>query len=262
MDLHLMGKQALISGGSRGIGLACARTLAEEGCRVVLVSRDDENLARAAKLLDDEGAPGVVTYAADLTEEAERDELARRFPDIDILVNNAGAIAHGDLGSIELADWRVGWELKVFGYVHLTKLYLDQMRKRGAGVIVNVIGLAGRSPRADYVSGAAGNASLIAFTEAVGGQSPDFGVRVLGVNPGYTATERFLGRAVSEGEEPDAAQLAAEFPTSRILAPSAIADVVTFLASDRAAGLSGVVVDADLGQFRSGPTKPTPTTQA
>jgi NAD(P)-dependent dehydrogenase (short-subunit alcohol dehydrogenase family) len=99
------------------------------------------------------------------------------------------------------------------------------------------------------VCGAAGNASLIAFTEAVGGLSPDFGVRVLGVNPGSTATERLLARPV-EGDGPDAAELAEAYPTLRVAPPSAIADMVVFLTSDRARCVSGVVLDTDYGQLR------------
>lgn len=256
MDLRLHGRQALITGASKGIGLACAQVLAQEGCHLVLVSRDAARLEAAAARLTPHGDGHVVTHAADLANDEAREALAATYPDIDILVNNAGAAPSGSIATMPLETWRQGWELKVFGYVHLTKLYLDRMVARRSGCIVNVIGTAGRAPRDDYACGASGNAGLIAFTEAVGGRSPDDGVRVLGINPGYTATERFLGRPVDIDDlDPD--QLRSEFPPNmRIALPSAIADVVAFLASDRARGMSGVVVDCDHGQLRFGPTKP------
>ncbi len=258
MDLRLGGKTVLVTGGSKGIGFATAKAFADEGSRVILVSRDHATLKAAAAKISTPGGAEMITHAADLSNEAQRERMAALYDLVDVLVNNAGAIPRGELDDLSVDAWRTGWDLKVFGYVHLTKLFLAQMRARGAGVILNVIGTAGRAPRADYVCGASANASLVAFTEAVGGHSPDFGVRVLGVNPGYTATERFLGRPI--GDEPDPADLRREYPGARVALPSAVAELIVFLCSDRARCLSGVVVDCDQGQLRSGPTRPTPST--
>lgn len=255
MDLQMAGKKVLVTGGSKGIGFACAQVFAAEGCDVVLVSRNGAALDAAAARLPTDGGGTVAVHAADLADPEQRERLAATVPDVDVLVNNAGAAPFGDVLSIDIDTWRAGWELKVFGYIHLTMLYLEQMRTRGSGTIVNVIGSAGRAPRGDYVCGATANAALIAFTEAVGGQSPDLGVRVVGVNPGYTATERFLREPI-EGEGPDEAELRERFPTIRVSTPAAVADLVAFLASDRARGTSGVVADCDQGQMHSGPTIP------
>jgi 3-oxoacyl-[acyl-carrier protein] reductase len=89
-----------------------------------------------------------------------------------VLVNNAGAIKAGRLADLSMDDWREGWELKVFGYIHLCKLYAASMTARGAGTIINIIGMGGRAVRPNYICGAAGNAALIGFTNALGAETP------------------------------------------------------------------------------------------
>src|SRR5207253_389391 len=123
-------------------------------------------------------------HALDLSQSASVDRLASACGEVDILVNNAGAIPGGTLDMIDEKRWREAWDLKVFGYVNMTRAFLDLMVRRGHGVIVNVIGLAGEKFDAGYVAGSSGNASLMAFTRAVGSTSIDKGVRVVGVNPG------------------------------------------------------------------------------
>lgn len=252
MDLNLEGKRVLVTGGSKGIGFACAGAFAAEGCSVVIVARDQARLIDASSRIT--SGSDITTVAADLSLGDERERVARVVGDVDILVNNAGAIVFGDLGTLDIETFRSAWDLKVLGYIHLSKLYLDLMSGRGRGVIVNVVGTAGRAPRADYVCGAAGNAALIAFTEAVGGQSPEWGVRVLGVNPGATATDRFFGNDGFHGDRSSTDDLRAAFPALRVATPSSVADVVVMVASDRASCLSGVVIDCDHGQLRSGRT--------
>ena len=164
MDMQLHGKRVLVTGGSKGIGLACAEAFAAEGCDVVLASRDAAALAAAADTVRAKAQVRVETFAADLSQDEERERLHAAFPDIDILVNNAGAIPSGRLQDIPIARWKQAWDLKVFGYIHMCQLYLPVMEARKSGAIVNIIGMAGRAPRAGYIAGGAGNAALIAFT--------------------------------------------------------------------------------------------------
>ncbi len=251
-DLGLGGKTVLITGGSKGIGLACAQGFAAAGCDLVLVSRDAVALATAADAVRGAAQVKVATHAADLGDAGARENLAAAHPDIDILVNNAGAIPGGRVQDLSFARWSEAWALKVMGYIHLTMLYLPLMEARRAGVILNIIGMAGRSPRADYVCGATGNASLIAFTEAVGGRSVDAGVRVLGLNPAATKTDRIqrLARtkaAAKFGDENRWEDTLADLPLGRAIDPSEVADLAVFLASVRAAYISGTVVDLDGG---------------
>ncbi len=251
-DLNLAGKTVLITGGSKGIGLACAEAYAAAGCDLVLVSRGAEGLAAAADAIRSRAQVKIATHAADLGDAAARENLFAAHPDIDILVNNAGAIPGGRVQDLSFARWSEAWALKVMGYIHLTMLYLPTMEARGAGVILNIIGMAGRSPRADYVCGATGNAALIAFTEAVGGRSVDAGVRVLGLNPAATKTDRIqrLARtkaAARFGDEARWEETLTDLPFGRAIDPGECADLALFLTSARAAYISGTVVDLDGG---------------
>ena len=255
MDLRLQGKRVLITGGSKGIGIACAKVFLEEGCSVVLVARDAVRLKEAAATL---ASPNAVTMCpADLSLAAERDRVAALHPEIDVLVNNAGAIPAGGLLDLSMETWEAAWALKVMGYIHLTQLYLARMKARGEGAIVNIIGAAGRSPRYNYVCGATGNAALMAFTGAVGGKSSEWGVRVFGINPSQTRTDRIIGLSKTKakdafGDETRWQEMLTGLPFNRLIEPEEIARSAAFLASPACGYVSGAVLDVDGGQaFRS-----------
>jgi 3-oxoacyl-[acyl-carrier protein] reductase len=255
MDLELRDRHVVVTGGSKGIGFACAVRFVAEGARVTLCSRNSAALAGAAARLRQGGAQ-VHTIVADVSRSEERERLFASAPDADILVNNAGAIRAGDLFSIPIEAWQADWQLKVFGYIHLAQLFLARMRSRRAGVVVNVIGMASRAPRWGYVSGAAANAALVAFTHAVGAESPQWGVRVFGVNPGPTRTERRARLALARtGQEGQGAldDEGRNMPFGRLTEPAEIGDLCAMLASPLAAYLSGTVIDLDGGAQFCGP---------
>jgi NAD(P)-dependent dehydrogenase (short-subunit alcohol dehydrogenase family) len=250
MDLGLTGKTVLITGGSKGIGLACAETFLAEGCTIILVSRDAARLqqARAALAADNR----VTILVADLAQASERQRVFDTHPEIDILVNNAGAIPGGGLLDLSMDTWEEAWSLKVIGFIHLTKLYLAAMKAAGAGIICNIIGSAGRNPRYDYICGATGNAALIAFTSAIGGKSGDWGVRVFGINPAATRTDRIttLARTRAQDRFGDAerwAETLTNLPLGRLIEPGEIARAAAFLASPACGYVSGTVLDVDGG---------------
>ncbi len=252
MDLDLNGKTALVTGASKGIGLAVARTLAAEGCNLHLVARTKETLEAAREAVRKRHQIAVALHPLDLSRSESVAQLAESCRDIDILINNAGAIPGGTLEMIDEARWRAAWDLKVFGYINLTRAFLALMEKRGRGVIVNVVGLAGEKLDAGYIAGSAGNASLIAFTKAVGSTSLDKGVRVLGCNPGPVETDRIvtLMKTRAEREFGDAArwqEYLKKLPLGRAAKAEEVADLVAFLASDRAAYISGTVYNIDGG---------------
>ena len=256
MDMGLAGKRVLITGGSKGIGLACAEAFAREGCDLVLAARDGAALERAGADIAARHGVRVAPHAVDLSDPAAREGLHAAHSGVDVLVNNAGAIPAGTLHDVPLPRWIEAWNLKVFGFIHLCQLYLPRMEAENAGVVVNVIGMAGRAPRADYVCGAAGNAALIAFTAAVGGRSVDHGVRVVGVAPGATRTERIVQLSKSRaktrfGDESRREEMLDGLPLGRPAHPQEIADLAVFCAGPRGGYLSGTTIEVDGGaRFR------------
>jgi NAD(P)-dependent dehydrogenase (short-subunit alcohol dehydrogenase family) len=242
MDLGLKGKSVLITGGSKGIGLACAKSFAAEGCRVHIASRNKDTLEAAAKSV------GGKAHVADLRDGSALHALAEACADVDILVNNAGDIPGGTIEAIDEAKWRHAWELKVFGYVNLTRELFSRMKARKSGVIVNVIGMAGEKPSFEYICGSMANAGLGAFTKGMGSGSAAFGVRVLGVHPPATRTDRIipLMKAAAKeklGDENRWQELVGTGSFGAMIEPEQVADTVVFLASPRAGKLSGVMVN-------------------
>jgi len=247
MDLQLQGRTAVVTGGSKGIGLACAKRLAAEGCHVELVARNAELLAAATAALAPHGTR-VGTHAVDLRDSEAVKRLAGACADADILVNNAGDIPGGSIFDIDEAKWRHAWDLKVFGYVNMTREMLGHMKARGRGVVVNVIGMAGEKPSFDYICGATANAGLAAFTKGLGAKSVEFGVRVLGVHPPATRTDRIVSivKTVAKnrlGDESRWEEVLNDGSFGRVIEPEQVADTVAFLASPCAGQLSGVMLN-------------------
>jgi hypothetical protein len=238
MDLNLKGKRALVTGGSKGIGRACAEVLAAEGCQVLIAARNPGSAPNAK--------------AIDLSQRGAAEALAAWAGDLDILVNNAGAIPGGDLLKVEEDTWRRAWDLKVFGYINLTRLAYARMKARRNGVIVNIIGGAGEKMNAAYIAGSTGNAGLMAFTRALGGASHADGIRVVGINPGPVKTDRLLSlyRQMAETQLGDAnryEELFKGMSFGRPGTPEEIAWMAAFLASERSSYTSGCIVTIDGG---------------
>ncbi len=252
MDLELRGKRALVTGSSKGIGFGVADTLAAEGVDLVLAARTEAKLQSAADQIREAHGVTVTVVPCDLSQSADQvrlAEIAMSGP-LDIVVNNAGAIPGGSLHSIDEATWRQAWDLKVFGYINLTRLLLPHLEAAGKGVIVNVIGAAADKPSPGYIAGAAGNSALVGFSKALGSTSLRSGVRVLCVNPGLTVTDRMTDilreQAGAKWDDPDRwPELMPDDPAPATVAE--VADVVVFLASDRAGQITGTSITIDGG---------------
>ena len=237
MDLGLEGKRALVTGASKGIGRAVAQTLAAEGCDLVLVARTEQRLLQVAESVRQSRQVDVQVIVADLGRPGAVLDVAEAAGPLDLLVNNAGAIPPADL--------------KVFGYINLSRALYPRLKER-AGVIVNVIGVGGERFDPGYIAGSAGNAALMAFTRALGKQSPQDGMRVVGINPGLVATDRvevmLRARAQRDlGDEARWAELTRRQPFGRAASPEEIADAVAFLASPRSGYISGTILTIDGG---------------
>jgi 3-oxoacyl-[acyl-carrier protein] reductase len=252
MELKLRGKQALITGASKGIGKATAMVLAEEGCDVILVSRTAADLQLAAQQIRQTYQVKVQFVALDLADSRSVDQLAEQFPDIDILVNNAGAIPGGSLLEVDETRWRAAWDLKVFGYINMCRAFYALMKVRGDGVIINIAGNAAQTHDPEYICGVAGNAALTAFSQSLGCVSHVDGIRVLAINPGPVETERLvtLMRKKAQDRSGDAEnwrELFKPLPFGRAASSEEIGAMVAFAASELSGYSSGSVVIIDAG---------------
>jgi hypothetical protein len=222
----------------------------------MIASRDGAALEAAAKDIKAKTGADVKWKAADLSKQGVAEDLAKWAAQsgdpLDILVNNAGAIPGGDLLKVDEATWRSSWDLKVFGYINLTRAVYAQMKSKKRGVIVNVLGNAGEKLNAAYIAGSTANAGLMAFTRALGGASHADGIRVLGVSPGPVETDRLLKlyRQMAETKLGDAnryKELYAGMAFDRPATSEEIAWTVAFTASDRSSYTTGIYITIDGG---------------
>jgi NAD(P)-dependent dehydrogenase (short-subunit alcohol dehydrogenase family) len=253
MDLGFAGKSALVTGSSKGIGLATARSYAKEGIATLhLAARSEEGLLNAQAEITASFGTKVIIHPTDLSDNANVLALAAACQDVDILVNNAADSTPGPMDKVTDADWRNSLEMKIFSYVTLTRELYARMKQRGSGVIVNDIGNSGENWDADYIIGTTGNAAMMAFTRGVGGRSLDHGVRVVGVNPGPVATDRMVKmmkrRALDwYDDESRWEELFDKYPGKRAAEADEVADLIVWLSSDRAAYITGTIVTIDGG---------------
>ncbi|MGD9661738.1 MAG: SDR family NAD(P)-dependent oxidoreductase [Porticoccaceae bacterium] len=250
MELNLNNKNILITGGSKGIGLACARLFLAEGAKVALVSRSQTNLDLARQQLGD-----AYTLAADLSNAdaaaAVVADVEARFGAIDVLVNSAGAAQRHVPEELSPPLWRAAMDAKYFTYINVIDPLIKLMAARGRGVIVNVIGTGGKVPSPVHLPGGAANAALMLATTGLANAYAAKGVRVVGVNPGLTKTERIAEGLKTEakrsGMSEDEAQerMVASLPLGRPADPEEIASIVVFAASERGRFLTGANITSD-----------------
>jgi NAD(P)-dependent dehydrogenase (short-subunit alcohol dehydrogenase family) len=250
MDLGLRDKKVLITGGSKGIGLACAKVFIVEGARVAIVSRSPENLVKAKKTLRE-----VYTIAADLTDAAAAAAMVERvekeFGAIDVLVNSAGAAKRTDADDLTPAAWRAGMDAKYFSYINVIDPLIKRMGARGRGAVINVIGSGGKVASPTHLAGGAANAALLLATAGLAYAYASKGVRVVGVSPGVTNTDRVAegmkaeAKRANVSEQEALKQAKSRLPLGRFAEPEEIADIVVFAASERGRYLTGANISTD-----------------
>jgi len=254
MKLEQQNRVALVTGGSKGIGLECARVLADEGVRVAICSRTQSDIDGTCAAV-----PGIAGFATDLTDARAAlrmlDDVERRLGAIDILVNSAGAARRTPFGELTPEHWRAAMDAKFFTYVNVMDPLVKRMAARGRGVIVNIIGMGGKVAMPIHLAGGAANAALMLATAGLGAAYAGKGVRVVGINPGLTETGRVVegmeaaarqhGITVAEARRRSIAGL----PMGRMAQPQEIANLVAYLASDKAASITGTTISMDGGCY-------------
>jgi short-subunit dehydrogenase len=252
MELNLNNKTALITGSSKGIGKAIAESMAEEGCNLILTARSEDKLITVKSDLQKKYNISVEIIAIDLSLKGAAEKVAEFSGNVDILINNAGAIPPGNILDINEDIWRESWDLKVFGYINLTRVIYSKMKTIKKGVILNILGSAGVKHMYNYIAGTTANAGLMAFTKALSNGSTTNGIRVLGINPGFTTSDRLItmmkGKAKEQfNDENRWEELFKDLPFQRAAKAEEVADLTTFLVSPRCDYISGTIIAIDAG---------------
>lgn len=256
MDLLLSDKVSIVTGASRGIGKAIAKTLSAEGMKLVLVARSRDELESLARSLPNESLVQVI----DLREPDAAGQVIvstiEKFGKLDLLVNNAGATKRGDFLTLTDEEWTDGFALKFYAAVRLSRAAWPYL-KESKGTIINIIGIGGRTGSAEFTIGGTVNAALMNLTKALADRGIKDGVRVNAINPGSIETERLQTRIQNYARtnnvslEEAAKRLPREMKVERFGEPIEIARAVAFLASSQAAYIQGAILDVDGGATRT-----------
>ncbi|MET3697818.1 3-oxoacyl-[acyl-carrier protein] reductase [Bacillus oleivorans] len=250
MDLHLEGKKILITGGSKGIGKAIAKVFVDEGAEVGIAARDITFLERAKEEL----GGGVSIFQADLTDAGERERLLGSFIKekraIDVLINNAGGSNGGKVTETSMDLFYKALELNYFSAVHLSKLAVEHMKRSQKGAIIHITSIYGRESggKATYNNA---KSALISFTKALADEVAADGIRVNSVAPGSILHDTGnWKKRIEENPEKMKEFVKNEIPAGRFGTPEEIANVVAFLASEKASWVVGASINVDGGQSR------------
>jgi NAD(P)-dependent dehydrogenase (short-subunit alcohol dehydrogenase family) len=259
MELGLRGKNAIITGGSAGIGLACAKALVSEGANVIIIGRDRERLKNAVTILKQNGSkPLVYSIQEDLTAQGASQRIVEEtislVGKIDILINNAGAAKAGSFWELNDQHYLDAWNLKLLGYIRMVRSVANCMKERNYGRILNIIGTGGKTPSPTFLPGATANSALSSFTKGISKELAQFGIRINAISPGVTATERAellaKQRADAKGitlEEQKRIEKSSSL-LGEILQPEEIASMALMLVSDLIPSITGSEIVIDGGQ--------------
>jgi len=244
----------LVTGGSRGIGYACARLFAQEGARVSITSRTQAHLDTARDRLRAETGADVACYPAELADAqsaAAMLDAAEADAPVDVLVNSAGAALRTPFTELTPAAWQAAMQAKFFTYINVMDPLVKRMGQRGSGAIVNVIGMGGKVATPTHLAGGAANAALMLATAGLAAAWGPRGVRVNAVNPALTLTDRMAEGIAADArlrglpEDEILKQATTRAPLGRLATPEDIANAVVFLASPRSGYISGAIVSMD-----------------
>jgi 3-oxoacyl-[acyl-carrier protein] reductase len=256
MQIRIDGRVALITGGSKGIGLAVARSLAEAGASVALLARGQEGLDAAAQVLHGEGHQNVRTFRCDVTS-AEEIKAAyaavhSTFGRVDILINNAGTSRTGALDSISDETWQEDLDLKLFAAIRLTRLVWPGMKQRRWGRIINVLNTFAKVPRAGSAPTSVSRAAGLALTKVMAAEGAEDNILVNALLVGLIVSDQWVKKHADTGADTSFADftrnLAKDVPLGRMGTAEEFANLACFLASERASYITGTAINVDGGR--------------
>jgi len=260
MDLGIRGKVALVSAASQGMGRATALALAREGCKVAICARNQGPLDAAAESLRKETGSEILAFRADMSRAADIGAFVNAttisFGGVDLLVTNAGGPPTGQLEALTEDQWSQAYELTFQSAVRLARACVPSMRSRGGGSIVAITSISVKQPIENLILSNTMRAAVIGLVKTLARELAANHIRVNAVAPGWIATDRLmeLMRVRSEREkrrfEDIVAEGIAEVPLGRFGEPQEVADFIAFLLSERAAYLTGNIVQVDGGLYR------------
>jgi len=256
MDLQLSDKIVVVTGGSKGIGYACAEAFVAEKARVAIVSRSKANLDAALARLP-RGHHATLPIIADLTRAGDAEQMTdtveKRLGPIDVLLNSAGAARRYAPSDLSAQAWHDAMDAKFFTYVHAMDAVLRRMLERKRGAIVNIIGMGGKVASPVHLPGGAANSALMLATVGLAATFGASGIRINGVSPGATLTDRVHeglraeSKATGLPQDQLLAANAEKIPMKRYATPEEVARAALFLASDQASYVTGAIVPMDGG---------------
>jgi 3-oxoacyl-[acyl-carrier protein] reductase len=253
MDLGLLGKTAIVTGASAGLGLACARELAREGANVAICARSADGVEAAVEELRGLGDGAVEGRALDVVDYAEVgewvDAVAERFGSLDVVIANAGGPPVGSATQVTLAQHRAAIELNLLASVNLTEVALPHLRRQAWGRLLYIASISAKEPVPTLALSNTARAGLLGFAKSLATDVAGDGITVNVLAPGYTRTARLVAAV---GDEAAIRQLAADtIPMGRVGEPEEFAAAAVFLASARASFITGVVLQVDGGSTSS-----------
>ena len=261
MDLELKGRVAIVGGGSKGLGRACAQVLAEEGAKVAICSRSKPELEKAAQEIRDTTKADVLAFAGDLdkhdTIKALIAATVERFGRLDIMVNNSGGPPLARSHNATEEQWAMALDRSLLFFARMSREALPHLKKSGAGRIINVLASTVYQPIPNLALSGVTRMGVVAFAKSLADEVGKDGILVNNVCPGSLLSERMLSnvtaRAKEEGTsvEDALAKRAAETSLGRVGDPKEMAYLVAFLASSRSSYITGTTMRVDGGLVRS-----------
>ncbi|HJN20846.1 MAG: SDR family oxidoreductase [Alphaproteobacteria bacterium] len=250
-DLGLQDKVAMITGGSDGLGLATARRLSEEGCKVAICARREEHLREAADRISAATGGQILAHRADVSIPTDVESFvaatSERFGGIDVVINNAGKSAAASFEAVPDEDWQSDFDLKVMGAVRLCRLTIPILRGRGGGAILNATIVGAKAPPGAALPTTLSRAAGINLTKALANEYAGDNIRVNTICIGLLKSAQWDRRAGNRNIDEFYAELAPRVPLRRIGEAEEFADLAAFLVSARAAYITGVAVNLDGG---------------